>query len=520
MKKVFKGLTGCVLAAGILTTNLALPVSAEQIISDSMITNIVCPSNDDPDFPFDIDIDVAKNSINYIYLDEPIYGFDHILNDDLLDVSMVFSLKEDYLDYDWYDLQILNPDYSSEIFSDSAEKDQSISISGISVGKTYKFNADLNSCSVSSEFVGEFTIQSELDGSLSIDCFYQQSLCEGGITTYTAPNDENDVYSGLQNGVSTVGTLPDANDEDSFWFDVPQSVPGGVVNLDISLSVPSGISISMEISCAKNNYYKKITSKVGKGIFLRIPIAYMGARYNITLKRNSGSSSGKYYLTLNQDIGNAWYGQFVSTIGSVDYWNPNKLDSLKLTCGGVTKTVFKQGAEKYTNWMDTSCGIVSAAMILRNLGKTMNGYDFRTNYSGDMMADPFTVMLANCESNGIGMNQNSKSLSANASRTPDDFNRFIIGNAFGVNNERKENLSETSLKNMVNTYKYVMVYFGSHWMVITGYNASGSSFNQRFIVCDPAAKSVATGYNVPLAKTTSGYSNMTVGDITSAVAFY
>ena len=160
IKKIISSL----LAAVMLSLSIAESSAAAENAETPPLVDVFCPVNDDSDFPFNIDVDVVKDSINYIYLDEPIYGFDYILNDDLLDLKMIFSLKEDY--YDWYDFRIFNYDYSSEIFSEFAVKDKSISISGMSVDETYKFSADLNSCCTSTEIVGEFTIHAELDGSL------------------------------------------------------------------------------------------------------------------------------------------------------------------------------------------------------------------------------------------------------------------------------------------------------------------------------------------------------------------
>lgn len=88
-------------------------------------------------------------------------------------------------------------------------------------------------------------------------------------------------------------------------------------------------------------------------------------------------TGGNYYLTVNQDIKDAWYGQFYSTLGSVDYWNPNGLDTVKFKYGTNERPVFVQGNGANTqDWMEGACGIVSSAMVLRNKGKTYHGNDF------------------------------------------------------------------------------------------------------------------------------------------------
>lgn len=85
----------------------------------------------------------------------------------------------------------------------------------------------------------------------------------------------------------------------------------------------------MEVSCAQNSYNISKTSAKGTGIHLRIENASLGSKYYIKISNFSGLTGGNYYLTVNQDIKDAWYGQFYSTLGSVDYWNPNGLDTVK-----------------------------------------------------------------------------------------------------------------------------------------------------------------------------------------------
>lgn len=478
-------------------------------------------------------------SVQYIDLEEPVYGFEKMLNGDVLDFEMNISLKEDFKFFDNYELQIFNADYSEEVFTNAAKCEETLSVSELSVGKGYKFNVILGSDSVTASYAGQFTIQIEWSSTLVVDLFYRLANLEGDGAAYASDlqehDDRNDSITGadvLLHNKKMFGTIK-SGDVDYFSYSSANKVSEedpeeddrtGVANLDFTLTLTPGANICMEFFDENNTSVRKYETK-GKSskIYCRLANIPICAIYKIKITTDS-SSTVSYELSPSYEFALAWYGQHTSKDDNGVYWNSNKLDTLKLTCGGATKIVFKQGAQRGDHWMDTSCGIVSAAMILRNLGKTMNGYDFRTNYSGEMMADPFTVILANCETNGTGMNQNSTSLSAKSTHTPDDFYRYIVGDAFGAKQERRGNPSEADLRGMVDKYKYVMVYFSNgssgHWMVITGYNTSGLSFNQRFVVCDPAANSYATGYNVALEKTTSGYSTMTVSNITSAVSYY
>lgn len=273
-------------------------------------------------------------------------------------------------------------------------------------------------------------------------------------------------------------------------------------------------------SGANPSNYSLVETPAGTSVQLRMNVT--PGIYYIKLEPIV-QSGNDYYLTASQVNGKTWYGQFDSTNSNntVDYWNPNKLDTLDITWNGLSKKFFKNGNTTSTYWMKEGCGIAAAAMILRDKGKTMNGYDFRTNYSGYMIADPFTVMLANCNLNGTSMNVNSTSLTVTGE--PIYFNRINVSSKFGMMSESILNPSKQQIKDWLDSYGSVMVYLtGSpnHFMVITGYNSSGSNFANSFYVYDPAARSYSAGAGVLLSNTQTGYQNKTYTDIYSIIAFY
>lgn len=536
MKKYIKK-TISALLVGAMSVTFASSISAQEnpITVDNETSHIdtYCESNNDLDFPINLDIDVMEDSIDFIKLDEPIYGFEYTLNSTNLNFNILASLKDDYKDFESYELKILNSDYSTEIFSESADKDTILTLSDLSAEETYRFNIKLNSDMTMCEFVGEFKVVVEIDNSLVIDLFYQNSRNEGTITTFISPsyesesNNTTNTANSLQNGVSMIGALTSSSDTDYFYYETPLSVPNGVVNLDISLSVPSGIVATMNVTCSTTNYNKTFKStSTGAGIHHRITGATLGSKYYIRLT-SSSPSAGKYYLTVSQTLGNAWYSQYTATVGSVDYWNPNKLETLKITYGTKTLPAYIRDGGLYDSWMGSSCGITSAAMVLRNLGKTMNGYDFRTNYKGQMIADPFTTMLANCKLDGTTMHTYDTSLTTTVE--PSYFTYGNIADKFGVTVNWKGNgiscNSKAELKQLIDKYKYVMVYLNgspTHWMVFTGYKAGDSSADEslgNFIVYDPAAKSYSGGAGVLLSNTNTGYKNKVFSDIRTVVVF-
>lgn len=170
------------------------------------------------------------------------------------------------------------------------------------------------------------------------------------------------------------------------------------------------------------------------------------------------------------------------------------------------------------HWMKKGCGVASSAMILRNIGKTMLGYDYRTDFYGYMLADPFTVMLANCQLDGTDMTTNTRFLNTGI-QYPNSLTIQNVCDGFKVSHQFV-GTSEASLKRAVDDYGYVLIYFSKtingkeypHFMVITGFT-TGNSLEDRMLVLDPAADSYVAGAGqngngVPLSKTASGYANL------------
>lgn len=95
--RLFKRITALALAA---VTAGALGLSAaaevEETTAEPIDLEVYCPTNEDPEFPFCLDINVMPGSIQYIDLDEPVYGFERVLDEEALDFDVSFSLKDEY----------------------------------------------------------------------------------------------------------------------------------------------------------------------------------------------------------------------------------------------------------------------------------------------------------------------------------------------------------------------------------------------------------------------------------------
>ena len=104
--------------------------------------------------------------------------------------------------------------------------------------------------------------------------------------------------------------------------------------------------------------------------------------------------SRSFTVTVTEKSAFTWYSQ--RSISNSD-WDATQLTDLFFWGGGV-KLRF---AADYRNmsarsWMREGCAICSVAMVLHNLGATLEkGYDLRSGQSGNLPADPYTVSLAN-----------------------------------------------------------------------------------------------------------------------------
>ena len=106
---------------------------------------------------------------------------------------------------------------------------------------------------------------------------------------------------------------------------------------------------------------------------------------------------GDTVLTCEVNVSNdnrfAWYSQNnVSTGG----WNGDALSGLYYIGDGMKKRCAANNSTKKTDWMSEGCSLCSIAQVLNNMGaRYTDGYDFRSGISGNIMADPYTVALAN-----------------------------------------------------------------------------------------------------------------------------
>lgn len=535
--KMFKKFAAICLAAAMACVSAT--AYADEVIETTaqpQTLEVYCPgANDDPEFPFNFDIDVDPSSISYIDLDEPIYGFERLLDREALDFDVKFTLKDEYKDFDSYEFQVLDADYTEEIAAGVFENDEVFTIPGLEIGMGYNIRMTLKSEQMTAYYVGQFVTQAEFDSTLATDLFYQLADVKGEAALYVINDTENDSRNNNPNTPdeikidhAMVGTVP-MGDVDYYYIHIPKQAKG-IANLSLTVNPPSDGSIIIEFVNDVNKT-KSIVTHSGGSYLSRFPNLATGMDYKIKVTRSYGSD-GKYTITPKVDYGLAWFGQYISNDYVQEYWNADKLDDLK----HLNESIFVEGSKnRDESWFAESCGIVGSAMILKNKGLTMNGYDFRTDYYGDLQADPFTVMLANCNKNGNGMNPQSVSLpgysgtpsilvSGNVAEKFGCSWRFVSETSVSVSNLGGTPYEET-LRNEIRNNGYVLIYFNKkeapmHFMVLTDIETGNGTFAERATVYDPAAMSYAAGAGVKLSQTDWFKRNKNIAKLSTSRVYF
>ena len=222
-----------------------------------------------------------------------------------------------------------------------------------------------------------------------------------------------------------------------------------------------------------------------------------------------------------------WYSQ--NNVYTSD-WDATQLLSLKFKSNGGTNKKFavdsKEPGGNYC-WMDEGCGNSAVAMVLNNMGAVKTeGFDLRSGQEGNLIADPYTVALANSGQHG-----------------PDSANTTLRGNPiymawsyvaeqFNVDGKTlKANKlyypTRTKIKNLLEEHPegvVVNVEKGSksHFLVFAECVNPEEKVNSKlqFIVCDSAAYLPENGDFVPFERSTSYlYEGYRYGNIVSVLYF-
>ncbi len=229
------------------------------------------------------------------------------------------------------------------------------------------------------------------------------------------------------------------------------------------------------------------------------------------------------YDTITVNVTNVpaytWYSQHNAINGG---WNAENLNSVYM--GGVC--FFRHGYRTGLDWMDEGCKLCAVAMVLHNMDAVLTeGYDFRTEQRNHLIADPYTVGLANAGVYGENKIQNG------ISNSPNYINHTLIDPRFTVDGKAVQSQiyygrSLSHIKELLEQHPegvIVGMYNGyrdtTHYVVFTEcLNPDDPYGNYEFRICDSAASDPALGDNVPFKQSISykslGYSYWSINSYT------
>ncbi len=229
-----------------------------------------------------------------------------------------------------------------------------------------------------------------------------------------------------------------------------------------------------------------------------------------TVTASVESVSISFKVTVSAKDAFTWYSQ--NNIFTSD-WDATQLLSLKFKSNGYVRYFAVDSKELGGSycWMDEGCGNASMAMILNNLGAVKtNGYDFRSGQTGNLVADPYTVALANTGNYGptsANVTLNSNPIYMRWDYVARQFNidgktLTLKNESYGVTRSRIRDLLKEHPEGVI-----IQLQRGSknHYIVFTECVNPNEKYNSqlKFMVCDSAAYIPENGDYVPFEQSTS-----------------
>lgn len=197
-------------------------------------------------------------------------------------------------------------------------------------------------------------------------------------------------------------------------------------------------------------------------------------------------------VDVSEDNNYIWFSQKNVTDGG---WNGGALYNIYFRASGVKKRFAVNKGNKNTSWMPEGCAICSVAMVLNNMGaRYTNGYDFRSGLEGNLMADPYTVALAN--TNNKGATSAKETLSGDPVYTVHKriADRFNVGGA-QVTVQIKYTVTKKSIKEALDKSPWGVVVcfenqaYGKHYIVFNKCINPDAKYSSQyqFLVSDPVS---------------------------------
>lgn len=535
MKKI---LATIVCLASVIT--LATPVFAVTEIPDNsdLTVKYVSVINDDEAFPLNAELVFDEGSIHFSETD--CYECEYEVDKSQLRAEVILSSKDESSDFSFS-----LTDENATVF-DMTSQDSELSIASLQFDKYYQFRLTMSG----NIYAGEMGIIFETCNVVYIDFSYllinSYSSLQRSNQSFMYEIENNNNYSQADTiypGRTMVGTPSNINDTDYFYIDTglnnPTMFNSHYANgtLDITLSSPSS-SINtyiIKLYTVENDeliFETTSLSATGKCRYIRYVNTYGYREFYISVTPVSAAvyPDTEYYLNVNYTGTYTFYSQKKGKIGSLETWNTQFLDELTSADGKPFITVNDMND---TDHMSVGCAIASYAMALRNVNATIPGKDFRTGFTGNLYADPFTVMMANSGIDGTSMTNYSENPLPNNS--PCYIYRTNLISRFTVNsNTLYSHCYYLGLYNSVDletALDYILEHNGSygaiitftnsygntHYMVVTGKDDSQTDLKNKYTVFDPSGTTFAHAkglkYSSCVSYTRTGAHHMELSDV-------
>lgn len=241
-----------------------------------------------------------------------------------------------------------------------------------------------------------------------------------------------------------------------------------------------------------------------------------GTEYEYYIKIGTGDGyTHSYTLDFVVNMNSVFFSQYRYNIGTG--YNINRISSLKAMYNGILGT--KSFYDGSNSMMSTGCYITSCAILLRNLEKTTTKYDYRIPESYEsgpttMLADPYSVTLANSLSNGQVGVQNGVEYFTSYIDDPTYVKGGNIARGFNASfvavgdpyraATRAEKIQMLADALAANPEGVIIQYPSPHYVVLIGDNGSHiEDPNDRFIIIDPGATAYVNGYRIPMGQNSS-----------------
>lgn len=542
-KKVL--LTICAL---ILSIAMTFGIAYASVPSLPTITSTM----DQPDFPLDLSPIVDGSTIRFLLPTSiedtsnelpPIASstellpssniFDQLdsldVDTDTLEVGLQIKLKDEFTSS--YPCTVLIYNEYGQDFSYTITNNEVVEIDRLIYDLPYQIFVTIEDDNKFIEYIGQFFYGVDVGNVVFISLDFRKiETFKNQTNTNTTAIQESESNNTLATadtgswGLTINGTISSSSDVDYFKLVNPDDM---YRKIDfISRNKSSNATLRFEVYYSNTNSDNLVTtwSVEPNSSYHRVSYIpnYLSGNYYIKVTDKNGTASNSSYL-INANLASpyVWYSQLDGYIGGIHYWNTEKLDQLRITSeinvGGYIKSnILFTDHNRSVNTnpddvMRKACGIVSTAMLIRNRGLYItNITDYRYGTSGNTYADPFTVFLASQGLTGSEINTSTNTLSRSGLTAGISFpnvssrlyTKSLAWNGTSTVSGWNDTRKETELKNAVqNHIGGVVIYIKNHFMIVTGYDSSATSVNDKFIVYDPFSVNPSVSAGVPFSRT-------------------